>query len=446
MRQDREVKNKEIGNKKIKIQKTARTAGNYDVVVCGGGVAGVVAAVSAARSGMKTAVIERYGFFGGTATVGIVVPVSGFYYNGRRVVGGIGWELIEKLEAVGAAQVELPKGHVSVNLEYMKLYLQRLLLESSVELYTNSVITDCETKDGQITDVVIESKNGAEAVVGRCFIDATGDGNLCCLAGVPMLPDDGEKQPMSLCFIMGGVDLTTELMKNCIHHNGSDSSHSCNKEIEQFLLDKSDVVSKFGGPWFNTLLCGDTVAVNVTRSSGDATDRTSYTASEMSLREDMFTITELLRQHYPEFAHSYIISSAVNAGIRESRHIRGIETVTGDNMRIGKTYPCPAAHCAHPMDIHCADSSAQMLFRLEKEAYVPHTALIPLGITNLLAAGRCISADREAYASLRVQATLMSIGEAAGVMAELYCERGLRMDSLPEAELAGRFAARGFVR
>ena len=106
--------------KTVEIRKKAPVVGEYDVIVCGGGPAGLSAAISAARCGWKTALIERYGFLGGTATGGFVVPVSGFYFKGKRVVGGIAWEFVQRLEQLGAAQVELPKGHVSVNVEYYK--------------------------------------------------------------------------------------------------------------------------------------------------------------------------------------------------------------------------------------------------------------------------------------------------------------------------------------
>ncbi|MCI8887511.1 MAG: FAD-dependent oxidoreductase [Hungatella sp.] len=427
------------------IQKKAMEAGRYDVVVCGGGVSGFAAAVSAAREGLKTAVVEQMSFFGGTATGGLVVPISGFYHNGRRVAGGIGWELICRLEEAGAAVVELPKGHVSVNIEYMKLFMQRMLVESGADLYTNCVLSDCILEGEQVTAAVIESKNGTEVLFGDCFIDATGDGALCHLAKVPMMEERRELQPMSLCFVMGGVDLTTDLMKNCIHHDGKNGSHSCNREIEQFLKDRSDEVKQFGGPWFNTLLWGDGIAVNVTRSKGNGADRAELTAAELKLREDMFSIAGLLKEHYPEFANSYIITSGMGAGIRESRHILGLETVTGQDLISGRTYPCPVACCAHPMDMHRPNDSGQTLIPLPHPAYVPHKALIPRKVNNVAAAGRCISADEKAYASLRVQATMMSMGEAAGLMARQFCEGERAMDRLSESKLSERFLKRGFL-
>ena len=143
--------------KRIQLSKEVPVTGEYDVVVCGGGPAGLVAAISAARCGRKTALIERYGFLGGTATGGFVVPISGFYFQGKRVVGGIAWELVERLEQVGAAQVELPKGHVSVNVEYYKQIAEWMVLESGVDLYTNAYLSDCVQDGARVTHVLISA-------------------------------------------------------------------------------------------------------------------------------------------------------------------------------------------------------------------------------------------------------------------------------------------------
>ena len=429
----------------IVLNKTAKVVGTYDVVVCGGGVAGFTAAVSAARAGLRTAIIERFNSFGGTATNGNVMPISGFFHKEKRVVGGIGWELVERLAKYGAAQVEMPKGHVSANIEYIKLEMQRMLLESGVALYMNSYITDCITENGRITHVVFESKSGTEALEAKCFIDASGDGDVAHLAGAPMMEKKEELQPMSICFLLDGVDLTTDLMKDCIHHNGLGGKPSENKVIREYLLTRTDKLGQFGGPWFNTLLRGNSVAVNMTRAAGDSTDRESQTQAELKMREDMFTAVDLLKEHFPEFKDAHIVSTPIMVGVRESRHILGVQTALAEEMLAGKRYPCEVAHCAHPMDIHSAKSSAQKLIRFESAAFVPHGALVPQGSKNLVVAGRCLCADQGAYASIRVQATLMSIGEAAGLMAALHCSSGADMAALPEKELAEQFAQRNFV-
>lgn len=435
----------------ISITRDIPVIASYDVVVCGGGPSGFVAAISAAREHKKVALIERFGFFGGTATGGYVVPISGFYFKGTRVVGGIAWEFVKRLEALGAAQVELPRGHVSVNVEYYKLIAQEMLEESGVDLYTNSYLSGCTTvtddSGKRLTHVAFESKNGTEAIEGKCFIDATGDGDLASMAGVPMLPSPEHLQPVSLCFVLTNVDTDTDLLREYIHHDAKHGHGSCSKEIRDYLLSRVEdgSIAQFGGPWFNALLKGNSVAVNVTRHEVDATDRAAYARAESVLRRDMFRIVELLREKYPEFRNAEIVSSGVNAGIRETRHIKGLCTMSLSDVLNGTVFDCPVAHCAHPMDIHSAKDAGQQLTSLKADCFVPYGATVAEGFPNLITACRAISAEREPYASLRVQATLMSIGECAGVAAALASETGASVASAPSEELKRRIGARNVV-
>lgn len=406
-------------------QRNIPVTARCDVSVIGGGPAGFAAAVSAARSGKSAVLVERMGALGGTATLGYVNPISGFFQNGRRVVGGIAWELVQRLEKMGAAQIEYPKGHVSFHPEAWKLTAQRMALESGVTLMTNMALSGCSLDGRRVTHVILDGKSGPEAVEARCFIDATGDADLCRLAGAEMLPADA-LQPASLCFVLEGVDVSTPLLKDSIHHTGAGGSHSSNDTIHAYLdaCVQRGELEQFGGPWFNAMVQGSSVTVNVTRQAGDGADRADLTRMECLLREDMFRIVELLKREYPEFRRCSIVSSGMNAGIRETRRIRGLDTVTGQDMLTGRAWPCPVARCAHPMDVHDAHSSAQTVDYYASAAYIPHSALIPRGLDALLAAGRCVSADARAYASLRVQATVMAMGESAGLMAAEICDHG----------------------
>jgi len=428
------------------IEKSIEVVASYDIVVCGGGPAGWIAAVSAAREGKQTALIEKYGFIGGTATAGYVVPISGFFFKERRVVGGIAWEFVERLEALDAAFVEYPKGHVSVNPEYYKLVARQMLEEAGVELYTNSYLSDCILQNNRVTHIIINSKNGYEAIEANCFIDATGDADLFARAGAPMLEKKNELQPMSMCFVITNVDTTTELLKNCIHHDGK-HGNSLNKEIHNYLIEAGAVedVPQFGGPWFNVLLKGNSLAVNVTRAEADATDRDAYTKAEGKLHEDMFKIMDLLKKKYPEFRNAEIVVSGINAGVRETRNIKGVYTLTNEDFKNGVQYECPVAQCAHPMDIHKAKDDEQILVYLDKNSYVPYETMVSYSLENVIAAGRCISAESEPYASLRVQATLMSIGECAGIAASLACDKNAPVYALPVKELKNSIDSRGCV-
>ena len=430
----------------ISIVKQVPVVGTYDVVVCGGGPAGFVAAISAARAGMRTALVERYGFFGGTATGGYVNPISGYFHNGRRVVGGIAWEVVERLEKLGAAQVELPKGHVSFHGETYKLVAEEMLREAGVTLYTNAFLSSAQTADGRITHIAFESKNGTEAVAARVFIDATGEGDLCRMTGVPMTAQE-TLQPMSMCFVLEGVDATTPLLRDYIHHDGANGHGSCVTEIHDYLAScvEAGRLEQFGGPWFNTMVMGNALTVNITRRAADAADRASLTAAEQQLRRDMFTVVELLREKYAEFRHCSIVVSGVNAGVRETQRIVGVGCMTLEQALSGDDPACPVARLAHPMDVHSASSHSQSLTKLTHPPAIPHTAMMPQGIDNLIAAGRCISAEQKPYASLRVQATLMAVGESAGVMAAQCVRRDCAVSALDENELRRAIDARGNV-
>lgn len=430
----------------INLNKEIIIIGSYDTVVCGGGPAGWVAAVSSARAGKKTALIERYGFIGGTATAGYVVPISGFFFNGKRVVGGIAWEFIARLEKLEAAFVEYPKGHVSVNPEYYKLVAREMLQEAGVDLYTNSYFADCIKEGNKVTHVIINSKNGFEAIEGKVFIDATGDADLFFRAGAPMMEKKNELQPMSMCFVITGVDTSTELLKNCIHHDGK-HGNSLNRELHNYLteLGKTENVPQFGGPWFNVLLKGNSLAVNITRVQCDASSRQEYTEAEGRLHSDMFRLVDFLKAKYPEFKNAEIVVSGINAGVRETRNIKGVYTLTDEDFLNGKDYACPVAQCAHPMDIHKAKDDDQILIYLDKNSYVPYETMVSHTLDNVIAAGRCISAESKPYASLRVQATLMSIGECAGVASSLACDTNEAVYSLPLDSLKKLIDERGCV-
>lgn len=156
------------------------------------------------------------------------------------------------------------------------------------------------------------------------------------------------------------------------------------------------------------------VAVNITRRAADATDNRNFSAAECQLREDIFTFTRILKENFAEFADCYVSSTAPQAGVRESRRICGVHTVTADEYVNAYRYEDSISRGIHPIDIHASKGTHQTRIDLDKPAYVPYRALIAPNYPNLLVAGRCLSADRQALASLRVMASCMGTGQAAG--------------------------------
>ena len=416
----------------IRIEKNIPVVGRYDVVVCGGGPAGFIAAIAAARKGASVALVEQYGFLGGMATTSYVAPLSVFTYKGRKVIGGIPWEFIERLEELGGGLIEKPLGNVAFDPEFYKLLCQRMVLEAGVKLYLHSYLSGCVCGDGRISQVIIENKSGSQALEAAVFIDCTGDADLAYMAGVPMQDKSGRPlQPMSSYFILNGVDTDSPMVREAMHHNKQGENCYCLPMRKKMLeLQEELDIPDFGGPWYCTTLHDGCVAVNVTRVSADACDAEQLSVAECSLREDCFRMAGIFRKLFPEFRNCYVASVAVNGGVRETRNIKGMHVISAQEYLNAFHYEDSISRGAHPIDIHASKGASQSVTFLEEPAYVPYRALIAEGFPNLLVAGRCLSADRVAFASLRVQASCMGSGQAAGVAAALASASGVAVQDV----------------
>lgn len=418
----------------IPVKKEVPVIAAYDVVVSGGGPSGFIAAIAAARGGARVALIERYGFLGGMATAGLVAPICEFRYNGELVIGGIPWEFVMRLEKAGGAKVEYPLGNISFHPEQYKLVVQQMLLEAGVELYLHAFVTDCvQDEQHSITHVLMESKSGAQAIAGRYFIDCTGDGDLAYRAGAPMQAIAKPFQPATLCFILGGVE--AESLEKVHHSEQGINYHVEPVQAQLRELGKTMEVPNFGGPWFMYMMTDDSVMVNITRLEADMTDEREITAAECSLREDAFALVDLLRGHVKGFENARILSTAPQVGVRETRRIKGVHILTGEEYASAVHFEDSIGRGAHPIDIHSASDSTQRCDFLEKAAYIPYRSLITEEFTNLLVPGRSFSADRVAFASARVQACLMGLGQAAGFAAAQCAKSGAPVQQVDIAAL-----------
>ncbi len=412
--------------------------GEWDVVVCGAGPAGWVAAVAAARRGARTALVDQLGFPGGMATAGLVGPMCKFRFQGERIVGGIPWEFVTRLSAHGAAIDNWPSGNVPFDAEAYKLAAQELLCEAGVDLLWHAKVCGClgeGTPPTRLTHALIETRGGRYALAGEVFIDATGVGDLVARTGLPwrQRAAANELQPMSLCFCLGGVDTDawqTQMRDDGVRYRSLELGALLSEEVEAGRL------KNFGGPWAvhgSTLRPGE-VSVNATRYAGNAVDPQDFADAETSLRRDVPVIVQAFRRH-PAFQDAYLISTATQAGIREARGIEGLYILTGTDLLASALLEDTVALGGHPVDIHLPGNSGQQVRFLERPYGIPYRALVPRHSSNLLAVGGCIAADRTAFASARVQAQCMAMGQAAGTAAAMCVATGVGVAELSTGDL-----------
>ncbi|MDF9833275.1 hypothetical protein M2103_001498 [Ereboglobus sp. PH5-5] len=421
--------------------KNVPVAGQYDVVVCGGGPAGFIAAIAAARGGARTALIERYGFAGGMATAGLVAPISVFNYNGRRIIGGLPWEFVERLMKIGGAEEEKPLGNITFSPEKYKLTAQRMLLEAGVSLYYHSYLSGCKKTGDSITHVIMENKNGTEALAAKYFIDCTGDADLSMQAGVPMQPSAKPLQPASLIFMLGGVD--TDALPMIRHSRQGVNYHDLAIRETLTELRKTQDIPVFGGPWYCGVLAPGIVLLNMTRAQADMADNREATNTECLLREHAHLFAGLLREHIPAFRNSSLIGTATQTGVRETRRIKGAHTLTGDEYLNAVDFPDAISRGCHPVDIHASETTQQRCEFLKNAAFIPYRCLIAPGFPNLLVAGRSFSADEIASASVRVQASVMGLGQAAGTAAALCLKANAAVSAVDVNALRNRLTQDG---
>ncbi len=418
--------------------------GSYDVVVCGGGPAGLIAAVAAARNGAKTLLIERYGFVGGMSTSALVTPISEFRHFGKQHIGGIPFELLQKAAELGGANVELESGNFPVNDEILKLAAQRLLLESGVTLLYHSWFSDCVVEGDRVTHVIVQNKAGRVAYEAEVFVDCTGDADLVRAAGLPTTKGD-VLQPATLWFQLGGVD--TDAL-DYLFRDAVDGMLPVSEMIRGRLLELNErgEIPIFGGPWINKFFHDGMVSINVLREATDASDPEWFTRTECSLRENLQLIIEILRREFPEFRDCWLAKSGIQTGVRESYHIVGLYELQRDDILFPKAFPDTIAKGAHVIDIHSSDSNDQDGLVIPRQEYnVPFRCLVPRGSVNLVTAGRCLSADGPGFGSVRVMATCMAMGQGAGTAAALSVQHGYSMSAMNFEHLRETLIAQGAV-
>lgn len=423
----------------------------YDVIVVGGGTAGSIAAIAAARRGVKTLIIERYSYLGGTAAYGI--PFLGVASgDGTELDVSIPKELIDRLKAekfspglVEGAYWNTPENEntyqfslVPYDSEGLKYTLQEMACEAGVEILYNTVVTAANMDGNRIKSIDIFNKSGLQTYEAKVFVDCSGDADLIYMAGGQFL-EKTAVQNSSILFHVGRVDLEKfyNEYESCGRVKGKGSWHSRVLYVKKDGDKKETLVHLAGHlqPFdddrhvtFTAVSHRDgELYINATRTPGiDGTDAKQVSMGEISERRHVMELFREMKKNVTGFENATLLNLAP-LGIRESRNILADYTIKRDDVLSGKKFEDGVARGSYPIDIHDPKGGPTQFQFIDKGRFytVPYRAMLPKDIEGAIVAGRCIGADHNAMGTIRIMGCVLSQGEAAGAAAAMSVKKDI---------------------
>jgi glycine/D-amino acid oxidase-like deaminating enzyme len=420
-----------------------------EVVVLGGGPSGVAAAVAAARTGAHTVLVERYGFLGGMGTAAGVTSFCGLYGNVhgeiRPVVHGFADEVLERLSKLDALSEPhsifgRTWGRAYDNAVY-KYVLDQLVVEGKVTLFLHTFAAGLAHHDGHIDALIVESKSGRGAITGDVFIDASGDGDMAAWAGAPFEKGDplGNLAYPTLMFRMGHVDGARALRDG--------------KPALRALMAAAEQAGEYQFPrrsaYINPQRHAGEWRANVTQiamedgRAADGTSQAEMTFAEVEGRRQAAEYLRFLRERVPGFENAYLLESAPQVGIRETRRILGDYQLTGDDIVSLRDFPDTIGVNAWPIERHVRGDVEWTFLEGRGYCQLPYAMLLPRSVENLLVVGRCASLTREGQASARVSGPCFVMGQAGGTAAGMAVKSKVTPRAVPIDELQSALRAAG---
>ena len=415
-----------------------------DLIVAGGGSAGTAAAITAARAGLRTVLVEDSPFLGGMSTGGAVGTFCGFFMrrpDGElvRIVGGFAAEVMDRLLADGRCYGPVPF-KTTAAVPYVPWGLKTLYdamarAEPRLTVYLHARVTSAVVRDGAIDAIVVATRDGSVAMRAPYLVDASGDAMLARAAGAPASRGERLQYP-SMMFYMQHVDLGLALP----------ALFDLNDLLEKHF--STDGLPRRSGNVIPTGRPGEVlVAMSRVAIEGRPVDGASareLTLGEMLGREQAERCAAFLRAHMPGFADAFLSDTATRLGIRETWRIDGAYALTEDDVLSGSRFADGIGRGAWPIELHVAGGRTDWRFLEDGLWYtVPYRCLVPQRIDNLLVAGRCLSATREGFASVRVIGPCMSEGQAAATAVAIARERRQPVTAIDTDELRRRLDGLG---
>lgn len=405
----------------MKITREYAHGGIYDVIVCGGGPAGVAAAISCARGGARTLLIEQGGCLGGFWTRGMLTWLIDTFNKGEL------WdEVMSRLEERADGK-RLP--HISrftADTEKTKLEFERMCKEAGVDILYHTFVSDAAVSERRVNAVLTESKSGHVYYDAKIFIDATGDGDLAYLCGAEheIGNEDGKTQPMSLIAHIDGVNIAgTEYDSRCY-----ESKIAKAKVLEDMA--RAGVEPTYKSPLVAVLSEEyNTVGLMVNHEYGSGLSAKDITYATVDAREEIHRIIDGLRAGGGTWRDARVTATADMIGVREGRRIKGLYTLTREDVEVGRRFNDGICEVTFNTDIHALSSEGAKAFESKYGGthppyQIPLRSLISANFDNLLMAGRCISGDFVAHSSYRVAGPAFRTGEIAGAYAAHCIKHG----------------------
>ena len=406
---------------------------SVDVLVCGGGPAGIGAAFRAGKMGADTMVIESQDCLGGIATAGMMSHWGGrssskfmlelFERTYQSCVAHYGWEESNHSDSGGHK-------HNAIHHEAQKITLEEMAKDCGVKVLYYTLVCGAVVEDGRLRGVIIQNKSGRAVVEAKFVVDATGDGDVAYYAGVPFCKGretDHRMQPATLMFKVGGVDYSRAVFPGSFETKVETPKGELQALAKQILPFPAGHVLLYAQPTPGTVCCNMTNVIEV-----DGTKAEDLTRALQTCRSQIPAIIDFLHESVPGYENCWLMSAGSLIGVRETRHFEGLETLVPEDILVARVFDNWVVRRAYfNFDVHNLTGASldktgvQHEFKQDADYSIPFGCIIPKGVEGLLLSGRNISGSHLAHSNFRIMSVCMALGEAAGAAAALAVKGGL---------------------